>query len=269
MAARINWKSEFSSLLANDRLTGRDREFIADLHRHWSARKPMTSGRKHWFLKIRDKIAAIESTPDSADADRDLLARLDTIIERAEQDSWDRNFAMSLRDQVRTGRALSPKQAYFLADKEPLYSDDAADAAAVWNDTFRVSDRVDRFKLMVDYYRRNGYFQRIVSRADAGGADYVPSEKDYRAITENKYSKKILAGWFDDAAFAVGSMVSGRASAPNGLRNKLAVILEENAKAPTSASKGNKIYKVLPVGSPTPILVEERALKHARRPKKR
>ena len=267
--ARINWKSEFSSLLANERLHGRDRDFITDLHRHWSSGKAMTSGRKHWFLKIRDKIAAIESTPDSADADQALLARLDVIIERAEKDSWDRNFAMSLRDQVRTGRDLSPKQAQILADKESLYSDDAISASAVWNDTFRVSDRVDRFKVMVDYYRRNGYFQRIVSRADAGGADYIPSEKDYRAITENKYAVKILAGWFDAPRFAVGSMVSGRASAPFQLRNKLAVVIEANAKSPTSACKGNKIYKVLPVGSPTPILVEERALKGARRPKKR
>ena len=269
MAKRINWKSEFSSLLANERLHGRDRRFIEELHHHWSKGKAMTSGRKHWFLKIRDKIAAIESTPDSADADRDLLARLDVIIERAEKGSWDRNFAMSLRDQVRTGRDLSPKQKQILAGKESLYSDEGINASAVWNDTFRVSDRVDRFKVMVDYYRRNGYFQRIVSRADAGGVDYVPSEKDYRAITENKYAVKILAGWFEAPRFTVGSMVSGRATAPIQLRNKLAVVIEENAKSPTSACKGNKVYKVLPVGSPTPILVEERALKDARRPKKR
>ena len=247
-ATRINWKSEFSSLLANERLHGRDREFIADLHRHWSSGKAMTSGRKHWFLKIRDKIAAIESTPDSEEADQALLARLDVIVERAEKDSWDRNFAISLRDQVRTGRALSPRQMEILADKEPLYSDEAVDAAAVWDDTFRASDRSDRFKIMVDYYRLNGYFRRIVSRADAGGADYVPSEKDYRAITGNKYATKILAGWFDEAVFAVGSMVSGRANAHPALRNKLAVVIEANAKSPSNAAKGNKIYKVLPVG---------------------
>ena len=45
------------------------------------------------------------------------------------------------------------------------------------------------------------------------------------------------------------------------------VVVAANASTPSSACKGNKIYKVLPVGCAQTFMVEERDLKAHRTPK--
>ena len=63
-------------------------------------------------------------------------------------------------------------------------------------------------------------------------------------------------------------MVRGRATVNLGsIRNKLLLIIETDAAPVKSAAKGSKVYRVLPVGSPNTILVEERDIKKA--PKKK
>jgi hypothetical protein len=63
-------------------------------------------------------------------------------------------------------------------------------------------------------------------------------------------------------------MVMGRSTANNHIRNKHVVIIDVDAAPVKSAAKGTKVYRVLPVGSPTTILVEERDLKNGRKKKK-
>jgi hypothetical protein len=49
----------------------------------------------------------------------------------------------------------------------------------------------------------------------------------------------------------------------------MGVVVGVNVEVPTSAAKGCKIYKILPVGGAQTFNVEERTLKAARVPKKK
>ena len=101
----------------------------------------------------------------------------------------------------------------------------------------------------------------------------VPSKGDYDRLTNNKYATKVLAGYFDAPKYEVGSMVSLRGSASWALRRKMpsemAVVIQANAEIPVAAARGNKVYKLLPVGGTQTIIAEERDLKTHRVPKKK
>ena len=130
----------------------------------------------------------------------------------------------------------------------------------------------DRFRIMVAYYKANGYYGNITSRVVEG---FVPTQKQYEAITSNKYAAKILAGWEAAPKYANGSMAlvrgtrggSVQAFRASGNGKLPVVIVGVNAARPSSACKGNKVYKVLPVGCAQTFLVEERDLKTYRAPK--
>ena len=68
MAKRTNWKLEFAALLANKRLVGRNRTFIESLHQHWSKGKAMTSGRKHHFFLVKERLAQLDASGTMGDA---------------------------------------------------------------------------------------------------------------------------------------------------------------------------------------------------------
>ena len=97
--------------------------------------------------------------------------------------------------------------------------------------------------------------------------NYVPTLSQYNKIVENKYAKKVLAGYFAEPKFPTGSLAQLRATAPQRAFKKVMVI-KTNFNSPTSACAGNKVYQVLPIGEITPIVVEERHIKTWRAAKK-
>ena len=97
----------------------------------------------------------------------------------------------------------------------------------------------------------------------------MPTERQYRSLVENKYAKKVIAATFAENKFEVGAMVMGRTTASRkDIRDNLLVVIEVNAAPVKSAAKGSKIYRVLPVGQPNTMLVEERDIKRAPKNKK-
>ena len=197
-----------------------------------------------------------------------MIERLENLIERIEdENSWDFGFASSLRDQTKEGRTLSPRQTEILEKIEGNHSDEVHAAndrwAAKWD-----ADKAQRLQIVAAYYYRNGYFQNIVASARAD-SDWVPTQKQYSAITGNKYAQAVLTNSLDEPKFAVATMVEFRKSArvSYGLRGKPALILRVLPEVQTHA-KGGKRYEVLPVGQSTPVICEERDLKKARKSKK-
>jgi hypothetical protein len=205
-----------------------------------------------------------------------LLAELQTLDGKiTDKFGWDAGFVESLISQVKSGRDLSEKQQQTLAKVNSRYSAEALAALDAFANEYRTSEIMQqRFAIMVKYYERTGYYGNITCRVVDG---FVPTKKQYDAITGNKYAAKILAGWESAPKFAPGSMAlvrstSARASAlwrAAGNGKLPVVIVAQNASAPSSACKGNKIYKVLPVGCAQTFMVEERDLKTHRNPKKK
>ena len=197
-----------------------------------------------------------------------MIERLENLIERIEdENSWDFGFASSVRDQVKEGRSLSPRQTEILEKIEGNHSDEVLAAHKDWEEAWD-ADKAQRLQIVAAYYYRNGYFQNIVASAMAD-PDWIPTQKQYSAITGNKYAQAVLTNALDEPKFVVASMVEFRKSArvSYGLRGKAALILRVLPDVQTHA-KGGKRYEVLPVGQATPVICEERDLKKARKSKK-
>ncbi len=269
---RVTYRTRLDDLLAKDYLTPRDREFAESLLAHYNRKKYMSSGRARWVRTLEDRYAKAP-TVDSAVLD-DLRA-LSERIASVDASSWDAGFVDSVMQQVKAGRAVSEKQQATIDKVKSRWDDNAMAAASSFAENFKASDIMrDRFAIMVAYYKRNGYYSSITSKVTD---DFIPTKKQYDCLTGNKYAAKILAGWESDAKYPSGSMVILRESARRSesraawraAAGKPVVVLTVNASAPVSACKGNKIYKVLPVGCAETFLVEERDLKTHRIAKKK
>lgn len=203
MAKRTNWKTEFAALLANKRLTGRDRSFIESLHAHYSRGKAMTSGRKHHFFLVKERIAQLDAGGVTGDAT--IEARCARMIERTPEKSWDRGFVESLQGQNANGRALSPKQLQILAKIEARFTDEAIAAARSFADDYSVIERT-RMERMANYYSGTQYFRDLTDRV-LTDPEFIPTKKQYDAMTKNKYASKVIAGYATDPVYAVGATV--------------------------------------------------------------
>ena len=196
-----------------------------------------------------------------------MIQRLEELISRIkDENSWDFGFASSLRDQAQQGRDLSSRQVEILEKIEGNHSDEVLAANEQWIAAWD-ADKAQRLQIVAAYYYRNGYFQNIVSSAMAN-SEWIPTPKQYSAITGNKYAQAVLANSLGEPKFATASMVefrkAGRVS--YGLRGKAALILRVLPEVETHA-KGGKRYEVLPVGQSTPVVCEERDLKKGRKRK--
>lgn len=260
MAKRTNWKTEFASLLANKRLTGRDRTFIESLHAHYSRGKAMTSGRKHHFFLVKERIAQLDAGGVTGDAT--IEARCTLMIERTAEKSWDRGFVESVQGQNANGRALSPRQLEILTKIESRHSNEALAAARGFADSYDAAKR-ERMVRMANYYSGTPYFRDLSDRV-LTDSKFVPTKKQYDSITGNKYAAKVLAGYASEPAYAVGATVQARGGqTPSKVRHALKVggVVLSVDEAIKSACKGNRMYKVLPIGSVKPLAVEERHIK--------
>ena len=269
--ARISWKTRFDSMLANPLLVGRDRTFMESLHRHWSGGKAMTKGRKFHFLKMEEKL---ERMAKADPADAALAARLERVLTRTGERSWARGFCESLVTQNLSGRLLSDKQLSTLNKIEAEHSDEALVSRQTWATDYAAKHRGTAVKV-AKYYLTSVYFGDLVHKILNDG-EFVPTMKQFNAMTENKYAKKVLAGYEAAPKYAKGSYVTLRSTAPSTARwpagvgrgkrldNSTVCIVLSTDEDITSACAGNKRYKLLPIGGAQTVTIEERYVKKAR-----
>ena len=131
------------------------------------------------------------------------------------------------------------------------------------------------------------YYDSIVSKVLDDPEGHVLSYSEYNKMCNNKYAKKVLACYEQQAIYSVGDFVQIRAtnrvdiantnqkgghmprrSVCSQMANKFCMVLEVNAKPITRAAKGARVYKVLVTDEAQPIYAHESDLKKARRPKK-
>ncbi len=261
----------FEAVLADPRIVGSERVFVESLYSYYKSSKKLTAGRRRCLVKIEQKLDKPLVPVDAA-----LDSRLSSVVTLAQKagDTWACDFAGSLRSQLVSGRKLSQKQLVTLKKVETRHDPKAlATWEAAWTD-----EKARCFSTMVTYYSREGYYSGITSKATS--PDYIPSEADYRRVTENKYARGVLAAAHGPAKFPVGSKVMLRASAPWSVRralalagstthrdDKLAMVIKTESSPPMSHARGSKRYKVIFVGDSSAIEVEERWIKKYRAPK--
>jgi hypothetical protein len=261
---RVTYADRLKAIITNPAVSSRDQGFAESLLSSYSRRGSLSAGRKRCLLQLEERYSA-ENLAKAAE--NPIHERLAAAASRVAVGTWDQGFVESVTEQVKSGRQLSERQLEILTKIEARYSPEAIEQASTWRNTYLNSQKLRHdAKIVAEYYNNVGYFSDLATSI-LDKEDFVPTEKQYKAITGNKYAQKILKAWYDEPKYEVGSYVYFRDTSPGSVRKGIkgpCVVVKTNANAPTTAARGTKVYQVLPFSLPTPVLVEERYLKKAR-----
>ena len=201
----------------------------------------------------------------------------------------DKQFYLSLFWQHETRkRELSSSQLYHLERLYNKYSMEEIKKKKEFEQNYSDDLRAVAVKC-AQYYADQypPYYDNIVEKVLADPQGHVLSYVEYNKMCNNKYAKKILACYEQEAKYQVGDFVQIRAtnrvdiantntkdghhprrSVCARMANKFCMVLEVNAKPITRAAKGARVYKVLITDEAQPIYAHESDLKKARGKKK-
>ena len=122
----------------------------------------------------------------------------------------DRKFAESLKSQFEDGGKLSPKQIECVERMEQRYSPESVLKRERWAQSYKGAHR-EVAMICARYYRTTSYFRDLATKVLLD-EDFVPTEKQFNALTKNKYAKKAIAAATEPPAFPVGSLAKVRAN---------------------------------------------------------
>lgn len=177
---------------------------------------------------------------------------------------WERSFLGSLLDSAKKWGRLTAKQ-HEVYQRIERKSDPAhIKAVNDWRENFTEEMR-EAAVFAANYYKANPpYFGDAATRI-LNDSSYIPTEKLYRKMVLNKYVQRAMEHAKSGPLYEVGTMVTVRNSqSVRGLLSRhknQPVLIVEAQQDVTSATKGARKYKVLPIGGDKPIETEERYLK--------
>jgi len=196
---------------------------------------------------------------------------------------WEQGFSESIEQQYARKGRISDHQ-HRIADRITKKIDDLNDPALQrnrknWSTKGYNKEKREIAQIVAKYYKQSNspYFTDLVAKI-LRDADYVPSQRQYQKLCENKYSQAVVEETRRQPKFKPGQTVQMRASVASfGIANrwelsqhmnKPVIVIQVNAAPMTSHAKGAKVYKVLPMGHPKPLLCEERHLKTWKKPER-
>jgi hypothetical protein len=136
-------------------------------------------------------------------------ARFEALMAKKLSDK-DRSFAESLQRQFMDGGKLSPKQIECIDSMERRYSPEAQLKRERWVQSYKEHFRPTAL-ICANYYVTTMYF-RDLSVKIATDENFVPTQKQYNALTQNKYAQKAIKAATEPPAFPVGSLCKVRAN---------------------------------------------------------
>ena len=191
----------------------------------------------------------------------------------------DLEFASSLQKGYNKKGRLTPAQLPWLDKLVDKYDEDKMNQRVacrqVWVDEYRTDVEKKRvFEICVEYYENNKpYFGQVIAAYRADEKGYVPTQKTYYKMCENKYAKKVIDERNKTPVFAEGEMVALRGGKVAGYKHQVSknihstALIIESLDTVVSAAKGSKQYLCLPVGGTKTFITEERYLKKIRKGK--
>ncbi|MEC8977628.1 MAG: hypothetical protein VYC40_01795 [Pseudomonadota bacterium] len=178
--------------------------------------------------------------------------------------AWERDFLSSLRESAKKWGRLTAKQHDTYQRIERKLDPSHQKAVSDWRNNFTDEMRLAAV-FAANYYKANPpYFSDAATRI-LNDSSYIPSEKLYRKMVLNKYVQRAMEHAKSGPLYKVGSMVKVRnsQSVTGQLRpyRDQPVLIVEAQEEITSATKGARKYKVLPIGADRALWTEERYLK--------
>jgi len=143
----------------------------------------------------------------------------------------DRQFAESLKRQFEDGGKLSPKQIECIDRMEQRYSPASVLKRENWAQSYK-GDHRETALIVARYYRSTQYFRDLASKILLE-EDFIPTERQFEALTKNKYAQKAIAAATLPPLFPVGSLARVRANASlvpdRKYHDEVGLVLENHA----------------------------------------
>jgi hypothetical protein len=121
---------------------------------------------------------------------------------------WEKGFIESVLGQLEKGFKLSYNQERIIKRCSDKTSEDEVKKVEDWESSFDTEKR-RIFDICVRYYKQAGYFSHVVDKV-AKNSDYIPNEKTFVKMCENKYAKKVLALCDSEPVWPVGGIATLR-----------------------------------------------------------
>ncbi len=157
----------------------------------------------HWHQMYRRPTRADRVELDNG------AARFESLMAK-ELSERDRKFAESLQRQFNDQGKLSPKQVECVEKMEQRYSPASVLKRERWAQSYQGEHREVAI-ICAQYYRTTTYFRDLATKILLE-EDFVPTEKQFNALTKNKYAKKAIAAATEPPAFPIGTLAKVRAN---------------------------------------------------------
>ena len=180
---------------------------------------------------------------------------------------WERNFLSSLLESANKWGRLTAKQHEVFQRIEKKSDPAFQSARKAWNESWTPEKRT-KLVFAANYYKANPPYYGDVAERILNDSNYIPSEKLYRKMVENRYVQRAMANAAATPLYAVGTMVTIRNSMSNPTRASLRgqdVLVVDVEQDVLHATKGTRSYTVLPIGAGETLVIQERWLKKSRR----
>ncbi len=195
---------------------------------------------------------------------RTTQQKLDHLAGLGEQlTDWQRGFIESVADQYKRRDYLSDAQHATIDKIVALHSPEAVKARNDWRASYD-EEKQALARQAAEYYTVNPPYFREAAYKILNDPAYIPTEKCFNKMTQNKYVQRWIAQREAGPAFAKGQLVRFRRNdlvrryVGSRYAGTLAVVC--NVGDQVSATKGSRSYQVLPIGKVKPITTEERFL---------
>jgi len=151
--------------------------------------------------------------------DREALgSRLQELYKRARHvgDSYKIKLLSSFIEQHKKSQRLSYRQLQLIDTwQSECLSDTAIRQISDWNESYLLSNEMQSlFHGAIEYYKGNPpYFSKIIDEFDEyehSGAEYVPSRRNYKKMTENTFFHRYREVGRQPALYDKGDLVVGR-----------------------------------------------------------
>jgi len=200
--------------------------------------------------------------------------RLEKLIEEKtkENDESTLEFLNSLQDSLKKWGELTAKQVAAFERIEYISSDEGKSYVAAWQKEY-VDNLAPTAKICARYYLANPPYFNDLSSKILSNPDFIPTEKQYRAMCENKYTARVVKEYNRKPEFSNGDIVQVRDNRTMpyhlyNLKGKPCVIINNRSGHITTHAKGAKVYKILPFGQSRLFECQERHLKGLKSQKK-
>tara|TARA_R110002110_G_scaffold168693_7_gene370352 strand:+ start:6521 stop:7240 length:720 start_codon:yes stop_codon:yes gene_type:complete len=219
---------------------------------------------------------------DAKESVMNTAKKIESALSLAVCGGWDRKFLESVLSQIEKGRDLSVRQRQTLGKVLARNTPEADTQHTSWAVIYEKEHKASA-KILAMYHIHQPYY-RPMSKDILKGI--VPGRNKYLRMADNKYSKKVLHEAERVPRFNTNAYVVPRVmiDAHKNIEFQTDMIWTHQNKIIRnfkkrggfvvavlpdirSAAKGAKRYKLLPIGETTPIIVEERFLKAAKKKK--